>query len=62
VEFPTIRQPFDRGDFGTIGLNGKYKTRAHGLAVQHDRASAAHTMFAPHMSAREAQCVAEKVG
>jgi hypothetical protein len=61
MEFSLRPNPFDGGDFATVGLGGKEQARAHRAAVEQNGARAAHTMLATYMSSDQAEIVAQKI-
>src|SRR3972149_3910638 len=62
VELPPLRQTFDGGDLGAIGLDGKHETGTDGRAVYQHRAASADAVLATHVSPGEAEALAEKIG
>ena len=46
-----ICEAFHRADAGAVGLHCQKQTRAHRLAIQHDRARATHAVLAAQMHA-----------
>ena len=56
------RQPLDRRQLAAVGLHGEHQAGAHRLAVEQDRAGAAHAVLAADVGAGQAQLVAQEVG
>ena len=62
VEFVGVgRQPFDGLYCRAIGLHREQQTRAHRLAIQQNRARAAHAMLTADMGAGETEIVAQEI-
>src|SRR5215470_262593 len=60
-DLAAIRQAFDRLDMRTIRLNREHQACPYDLAVQANRASAAHAMLAADMRSGQMQVLAQKV-
>src|SRR5262249_17242314 len=55
------RDSLNRGDFGTRRLNGKHQAASGGLAVEQDRARAAHPVLTTDVGANQAQILAQEI-
>src|SRR5262249_58772712 len=56
-----VGKTLDGDDLGALGLHRKDQASPHRLAIEQDRAGAAHAVLAAHMGAGEAQLVAQAV-
>src|SRR5262249_16085464 len=52
---------FDGFQLGTVGLHREHQTGAHGLVVEQNRASPAHTVFTADMCACQAKIIANEI-
>src|SRR4051812_43832152 len=62
MQLALAREPLNRRQGATVRLHGEHEARAHGLAVELDRAGAAHALLAADLRAGEAGAVANEVG
>ena len=61
AEPPIVRQPLDRRDLGSVGLDGKNQAGVDGAPVEDDRAGAALADEAALLRAGQPQVVAQHV-
>ena len=61
-QLAAAREPLDGLELGSVDLHREEETRAHGDAVEPDRARAADAVLATDVSAGEAERVPDEVG
>src|SRR5258706_9510407 len=57
-----VGEPFDRANRRAVGLDREHQARAHGRAVELDRAGAADSVLATEARRGEAEVVAQEIG
>src|SRR4030095_6931087 len=59
--FRLRRQSLDREDRCAVRLHGEQQTRTDGLALKHNSAAAAYSLFAAQMSPGQSELVAQEI-
>src|SRR4051812_8769515 len=62
MQLATFGQAFNRADLRPVRLHGIHEARAHGDAIEVNRAGAAHALLAADMRAFEPERIAQEIG